>query len=146
MPLPEFNAHGDMPPGVHRATLTEVIDRFGNGTAHREQATAALRRIVELAEQTGHLDRVIVFGSYVTAKEAPNDVDIVLIMKAEFKLDTCTSEVLAVFDHQRAQAELGASVFWTRPGLLFLQSSEDFIAGWQRKRDNTLRGIVEVTI
>lgn len=31
MPLPDFNHTGDRPPGVHRATLAEVIKQFGQG-------------------------------------------------------------------------------------------------------------------
>ena len=65
-------------------------------------------------------------------------------MKSEFRLESCDRQALALFDHYRAQTELGASVFWTRPGLLFLETLDEFIAGWQRKRDRTLRGIVEV--
>jgi hypothetical protein len=146
MPLPEFNWQGDMPPGLHKATVAEVIARFGTGSTERAVATFALRRVLELAAQTGFLDRFIVFGSYVSAKPSPNDVDIVLVMGRDFKLDSLDSESLAVFDHERAQSELGASVFWTRPGMLFLESMDEFIAGWQRKRDNTDRGIVEVTL
>ena len=29
MPLPPFTATGDLPPGIHRATLAEVLERFG---------------------------------------------------------------------------------------------------------------------
>ena len=41
-------------------------------------------------------------------------------------------------------AKLMPSVFWVRPSLLFLETLEEFIAGWQVKRDQTRRGIVEV--
>jgi hypothetical protein len=30
MALPEFNEAGDLPRGVHRATLDEVVRRFGS--------------------------------------------------------------------------------------------------------------------
>ncbi len=46
---------------------------------------------------------------------------------------------------QLAPERFGASIFWTRPGAIFGESLEDFIAGWQVKRDRTRRGIVEVT-
>jgi hypothetical protein len=35
MPWPAFNALGDLPVGVYRATLAEVIAHFGTGTAPR---------------------------------------------------------------------------------------------------------------
>jgi hypothetical protein len=31
MPLPAFNENGDLPEGVHKASLDEVIARFGHG-------------------------------------------------------------------------------------------------------------------
>lgn len=37
-----------------------------------------------LAKASGHLARFIVFGSFVTAKPAPNDVDIFLLMSDSF--------------------------------------------------------------
>lgn len=39
-----------------------------------------LERIYTLVRATGHLARFIIFGSFVTAKAEPNDVDIFLLM------------------------------------------------------------------
>jgi predicted nucleotidyltransferase len=84
MPLPEFNSQGDLPEGLHRATLAEVLERFGRGSQARRQATAVLQRIQHLVTATGKLERFVVFGSYITAKPEPHDVDIVLVMKDDF--------------------------------------------------------------
>lgn len=73
MPLPAFNEEGDLPPGVHRATLEEVLERFGEGSVQRCVVAARLKRVYELVSSTGHLARFVVFGSFVTAKEEPND-------------------------------------------------------------------------
>ena len=80
MPLPAFDSRGDLPVGVHPATLAEVIERFGHGTPQRELVTARLVYIYELAHATGKLLRFVIFGSYVTEKPTPNDVDIILVM------------------------------------------------------------------
>ena len=79
MPLPVFDTRGDLPIGVHLATLAEVLDRFGHGTAQRELVTIRLVRVYELAQRTGKLLRFVIFGSYVTTKPEPNDVDIILV-------------------------------------------------------------------
>ena len=84
MPLPAFDSRGDLPVGVHQATLAEVIERFGHGTPQREIVTARLIRIYELARRTGKLLRFVIFGSYVTTKPEPNDVDIILVMADDF--------------------------------------------------------------
>jgi len=145
MPLPDFNPAGDLPPGIHLATLGEVLKRFGAGGI-RENRTRRLTHLYELATRTGHLQRFVVFGSYVTAKAEPNDVDIILIMDDGFSLENCPMESRALFDHAVAQARFQASIFWIRPGLLIAETVEQFIAYWQVKRDGTKRGIVDVTI
>jgi hypothetical protein len=40
MPLPEFNSNGDLPEGVHLATLDEVIVRFGTSNFQRRLVAA----------------------------------------------------------------------------------------------------------
>jgi hypothetical protein len=144
MALSEFNRHGDLPEGIHPATLSEVLQRFGAGSAARRAATGALQRIYDLAIATGKLERFVVFGSYVTDKMEPGDVDVVLMMKDDFSLSECDDDARAIFDHQRAQAEIGASIFWAVPSAIIRSSLDDFLLGWGTKRDQTSRGIVEV--
>lgn len=144
MPLSPLNEHGDLPISVHVASWSEVVARFGVQTEQRSRVSARLARIRELARATGALDRVIVFGSYVTAKPEPNDVDVILVMRDDFHLAACPPPALPLFDHRRAEAELGASVFWIRPGLLFGETVEQFITGWQVRREGGRRGIIEV--
>jgi len=144
MPLPEFDSHGDLPIGVHRASLGEVLLRFGHDTPQRQLVTARLLRVHELASRTGKLERFIIFGSYVTAKPDPKDVDIILVMRDDFQEQDYTDEMLPVLDHLRSQRELGASVFWTRPGAVLLETVDEFVAYWQVTRELGRRGIIEV--
>ena len=146
MPLPQFNVLGDLPPNVHRATLDEAVRRFGGQTIRRDACTRRLMHVEELARRTGHLQRLVVFGSYVTAKPEPNDVDVILVMKDSFRLEECPTESRGLFDHPVAQARYGASVFWIRPGMLIEETVEEFILYWQIKRGGDKRGIVDVTI
>ena len=144
MPLPAFDNHGDLPVGVHQATLAEAIARFGHGTPQRELVTGYLVRIYELARQTGKLLRFVVFGSYLTDKPKPNDIDILLVMTDDFDVRTCDEQTQPLFDHLRAQEIFGASVFSIRPSTAFRVSVDEFIADWQIKRDQSRHGIVEV--
>lgn len=144
MPLPQLNRTGELPAGVHQATIEEVIAQFGSGTVQRQAVTARLRRIYHLAHTTRKLERLILFGSYITAKPDPNDVDVVLVMRDDFDVQSCEGESQKLFDHLRAAEMFGASVFWIRPALLVLETLEEFIAHWQITRDQTRRGIVEV--
>jgi len=144
MALPNFNNKGELPEGVHQAMIDEVVSRFGAGTPQRQLVTTKLLRIYQLAKATGKLQSLIIFGSYVTTKFNPRDVDIVLVFYDDFDLTACDKETKKLLDHQEAENEFGASVFWVRPSMLILETLDQFIAYWQIKRDQTLRGIVEV--
>ncbi len=146
MPLSEFNEFGDLPEGIYSATLEEVVIRFGGQSIQRIAVTDRLRAIHDLARASGGLDRMIIFGSYVSAKVDPNDVDILLVMRDDFVLDQCPPEAHVLFDHKRADRELGASIFWIRPGMLLGMTLDRFINQWQTKRDGNRRGIIEVRI
>lgn len=71
--IPEFNADGLLPRGVHPATLEEVLERFG-GNERREQLLNGLVEALRLLRAAG-CRRVYVNGSFVTSKERPNDID-----------------------------------------------------------------------
>ena len=144
MPLPNLNHDGELPEGIHKATIEEVIAQFGSGTEQRIIVTERLQRIYQLAKDTGHLQQLLIFGSYITAKPEPNDIDVVIILDDDFDMAACGEEVKKLLNHQQAATEFGASIFWIRPSLLFLETIDEFIAGWQVKRDGTRRGIIEV--
>ena len=83
------------------------------------------------------------YGSFVTAKEDPGDVDIFMIMEDSFELDQVDAEVAVIFNHQAAQNIEGASIFWIRR-MAAIDSEQAAVEHWQIKRDKTQRGIVEV--
>jgi hypothetical protein len=145
MPLPPFDTQGELPAGIHQATMDEVITRFGTGTAQREFLMSYLLRIYALVSATGQLERFIIFGSYVTAKADPNDVDVFLVMAEAFNVDEMSGDTRVIFSHAHAQSHLRASVFWATRSTS-ITNVDALLVGWQTKRDQTRRGIVEVII
>jgi hypothetical protein len=143
MALPAFNQEGDMPPGVHRATLAEVLERFGQGSVQRCAVADRLNRVYQLVASTGQLARFVVFGSFVTAKDDPNDVDIILLMEDTFDLASVTGEAALPFQHMEADAHFGASVFWTRRSGA-IGGEQAMIEYWQVRREGGRRGIIEI--
>ena len=142
--LPALTQTGDLPAGIYDASWQEVEGRFGRGSAKRIRAFATLRHLYELADRTGRLRRFIVFGSFVSNSAGPRDVDVVLIMDADFRLEQASRESRTLFSHADAEARFGASVFWIREGMLDEGQMREFLETWQTKRDGTMRGIVEV--
>ncbi|MGA9997306.1 MAG: hypothetical protein WBP93_17950 [Pyrinomonadaceae bacterium] len=140
---PEFNEHGDLPVGIYQATLAEVIEHFGRSSLQRQRVAQRLIRIYDLAHATGLVARFIIYGSFVTSKSSPNDVDIFLLMDDAFDKNQTFDEVNALFDHMTTEVNTGASVFWMRR-LSILDSEQELIEHWQIRRDKFKRGIVEV--
>jgi hypothetical protein len=103
-----------------------------------------LQRVLSFAAETGHVARAIIFGSFLSDKAEPNDVDLFLVMDDSFDLSKVSGEARLVFNHSVAQSHFGASVFWVRRASCF-PSESDMVTGWSLKRDGTKRGIVEIS-
>jgi hypothetical protein len=107
MKMPPFNAQGDLPSGVYRATLAEVLERFGYGAPRRVIVTERLQQVITLAQGTGKLERVLIWGSYVTDKPEPGDIDLFLVMAPDFMSNDYTGATHSVFDSATAERTLG---------------------------------------
>lgn len=142
--LPPLTKTGDLPAGIHQANWEELGERFGTGSDTRVRALGRIRFLYELVTRTGKLVRFLVFGSFVSVSREPRDVDVVLIMAESFRLEEAPRESQTLFSHADAEARFGASVFWVRENMLTTEQMEEFLETWQRKRDGTHRGIVEV--
>src|SRR5947209_14583401 len=81
--LPPFRSDGYLPEGVYVCSEAEVIFRFGSSGRRRRRLVRRLRRWIELGRQVG-ARRLLVDGSFVTAKEEPGDIDTVILLPEDF--------------------------------------------------------------
>jgi hypothetical protein len=115
--LPELNGEGELPPGVHQAYWQDFQARFGGSSPRRVWLSGRLRALLELAGRNGKLRRVFIWGSFVTAKPAPRDIDILLIMAEDFEVDDVGPTAQTVFDSVRAKLLFESDVFWARASI-----------------------------
>jgi len=142
--FPDFDENGDLPIDVYKATLSEVLEHFGKQTLQRRIVAKRLVRIYDLAVSTNHLARFVIYGSFITAKTDPDDVDIFLLMDELFLPKTVIADAAVIFNHMLVHEREGASVFWSKRGNI-LGTEQALIEGWQLKRGGVdRRGIVEV--
>jgi hypothetical protein len=82
MPIPEMNETGFLPEGIHEATLDEVRERFGRfqRTDRRPALFAKLSLFLAEVRASGLVEAVILDGSFVTAKDEPSDIDLILVL------------------------------------------------------------------
>src|SRR5437764_6785983 len=81
--IPPFRQDGYLPEGIHQTTEAEVTFRFGTQSRRRRRLALRLRRWIELGRAVG-ARRLLVDGSFVTAKAEPNDVDAVMLLPDNF--------------------------------------------------------------
>jgi predicted nucleotidyltransferase len=91
-----------------------VREVFGIGSARRKLLIGNLENIIELAKSTGKLERVIVWGSFVSTKEFPQDLDLLFIMRDDFDVSATAPEVRKVFDYAQGRIAFNADIFWAK--------------------------------
>jgi hypothetical protein len=67
-------ATGNLPPGMHEATWSEIVARYGY-SAHRLALLAGLKAALDALRDAG-CRRACLNGSFVGAKEVPGDFDV----------------------------------------------------------------------
>lgn len=100
MPIPDLNADGLLPQGVFDCDLPEVRARFGafQGSDQRSKLFTRLTDLASAMRQSGMFEALLLDGSFVTAKPAPNDIDLVAVLRPghDFERDLPMSEYALV--------------------------------------------------
>jgi hypothetical protein len=141
--VPDFRHDGYLPEGVHMATEAEVTFRFGSSTVRRRRLVLRLRRWLELSRLT-YARRFVVDGSFITAKEEPNDIDAVVLVADDFE-----QQISEALD---AALELEDMLLTRRPEEIFAAEDthdwDDWIEFFSRTRepDGRRKGLVEIEL
>jgi len=98
--------------GIHRATLRDLAAGFGSSSRERELLFQRIRRIHRIASESGRLARLVVYGSFVTDKPVPNDVDVFMVLDDTFDASACHAEMFLLLDHASADSHFGAGGIW----------------------------------
>ncbi len=141
--IPKFRADDYLPEGLHPASESEIIFRFGSPTKQRRRLTLRLRRWIELTRLVGGL-RMMIDGSFVTAKAEPHDIDSVILLPFDFQnqIDKGMEPAL----------ELEDMILTRRPEEIFAAEDETDWYEWieffsrTREADGRRKGIVEVIL
>jgi hypothetical protein len=143
--LPELTEEGELPPGVHLADWQEFQARFCGSSPRRVWLTGRLRALIALAATNGRLRRLFIWGSFVTAKQSPKDLDLLLIMDEDFEVEGLAATAQAVFDSVRAKLMFESDVFWARSSI-GSEMLDLWLDTYQTSRSFRKRGIVELEL
>jgi predicted nucleotidyltransferase len=104
-----------------------------------------LRGLLAFAKSTRQLSCVFFWGSFVTSKEVPNDLDVLLVMAVVFTLETLPAYCRVVFDHVQVRLHFHAGVFWSEASI-DAQALQLWLGTYQTGMGFNRKGIVEVIV
>ena len=142
-PIPHFRIDGYLPEGLYRVTEADASFRFGASTQRRRRLILRVRRWIALGRRIG-ATRLLINGSFVTAKAEPNDIDAVMLLPANF--------VQQVDQGVEPALELEEMLLTHRPEEIFAAEDEtdwnDWVAFFSRTReaDGRRKGLVEIVL
>ncbi len=141
--IPKFREDDYLPEGLYLASESEILFRFGTSTRRRRTLTLRLRRWIELTRMVGG-KRLLIDGSFVTAKAEPNDIDSVILLPSDFKY-----QIEQGFE---AALELEDMILTRRPEEIFAAEDDADWNEWvdffsrTRETDGRRKGLVEVKL
>jgi hypothetical protein len=141
--IPKFRADDYLPEGLYLASEDEIVFRFGSSTRQRRRLALRLRRWIKLARLVGG-QRLLIDGSFVTAKAEPHDIDAVILLPPDFQLQ--------IEQGIEAALELEDMILTRRPEEIFAAEDETDWNEWieffsrTREADGRRKGLVEVKL
>jgi hypothetical protein len=140
--IPEFDEHGNLPPGIHHATWNEIVTRYATSVRRRELLDGlldALRSLKGAGCTTAHLD-----GSFISSKDHPGDFD-ACWKSSGVTLNRLDSELLTFSDGCAAQkARYGGELYpaeWPADA-----DGTTYLDFFQRDRLKQQKGIVAIDL
>ncbi len=150
MPIPELNSLGELPEGIHDASIMELEIAFGKSTERRQKLMLGLKLALQNLKSAG-VNKVFIDGSFTTQKDEPQDID--GCWSAEGNIDLSlldplfwnfeTPEEFTRARHQ-AQEKYGIDFFiaeWTEG-----ESGKPFPEFFQSNRDGERKGILKLEL
>lgn len=144
--IPPLDGDGFLPVGLFECSLEELRERFGRFQRSDRRINLATNLTIYLRElrETGKVAWVCVDGSFVSAKEEPGDIDLIVVLATGAALPSPMNPFdYAALSSKRVKRRLGFDVFVAAEGTQALAGYLDFFA---QRSDNSGRskGLLKV--
>jgi len=126
-------------------TLDEFANQYGANTPRRQFLFSQARTVISLLHATGQLKRVFGYGSFVSEKPNPNDIDFFVVMEAGFTTAHLKGKMAEVFQNETCRIRYGVDLFWVTEAIGEAYS-EDMLDVFSRDRQQNSQPIVEIKI
>jgi len=148
MPIPALNEYGLLPPGTYDCTLAEIEQHFGQFQRSDRRCIlfARLARFLREVAKVEFAVAIVIDGSFVTAKDEPNDIDLVLILseRHDFAAELRPFEYNVV-SKKRVLREYGFDIVIDGVGTVALTEHLEFFSR-VREHADVSKGLLRVLI
>ena len=127
------------------ASLDDLRIRFGTSTPRRQFLFRQLEIVIDQLLVTRSLKQVYLFGSFVSGKASPNDVDLLVVMNAGFSTTQLSGKVLELFQHDLCRIHYHADLFWVTE-VVGNDRIEDLLEVFSRDRQGRAQSVIEVQL
>ena len=99
--LPQFDERGCLPEGIYNPSVEEFMERFVNVTEHRTKLFRKYQQFTKLCNDAKGIENHYLDGSYVTDKENPNDIDLLILFNKDVYETDETYEIYFEMSHEQ---------------------------------------------
>lgn len=146
--IPAFDEGGLLPEGIHDCTVAEAEARFGSfqGSDRRVHLWGRFAEFWREAKASGLIEMLLLDGSFVTAKPAPNDIDLIVVVSAthDFGADLPPRQY-DVLAQQRVRRRYGCDIVVARNGTDNLIQAVEFFT-LVRQQSGRKKGLLRLKL
>jgi predicted nucleotidyltransferase len=130
---------------VSTASIQEIETRFGTSTPRRQFLFQQLQSLINRLRAIGGVKQIFLFGSFVTGKPSPNDIDLCVVMNRTFSTANLRGQDLDIFQHDLCRIKLHADLFWVTESV-GADRIKDLLDVFSRDREGQAQPIIEVQL
>jgi len=127
------------------ASLDDLRILFGTSTPRRQFLFRQLEIVIDQLLITRSVKQIYLFGSFVSGKASPNDVDLLVVMNAGFSTTQLGGKVLELFQHDVCRIRYQADLFWVTE-VVGNARIEDLLEVFSRDREGRAQSVIEVKL
>lgn len=145
MPIPAFREDGWLPVGHHPATWEEIVAHFGGDEqSKRAMLTRKLLTFRDGLRACGCVGRMVLDGSFISAKPVPGDFDMLLVLQSNIQeMKEANPRLSRLLDTEMSENEDGYSVFYLPENSSVIDM---LLPMWDKSKEGVAKGVVEVEL
>lgn len=146
--IPPFDEQGVLPDGLHDCTIEEVAERFGRfrSSDRRLRLWERFRDFIDEAKATGAIEAMLVDGSFVTATDDPNNIDLVLVVSVGFDFSVDLAPTVYNLMAQRyMRRQFGFDIVVAQEGSENLAQAVSFFRQ-VKQRPGVMKGVLRIKL